>query len=284
MKAFTGPDAIGIYLTGGATNTSPAASLGGACSEKEVGALGIKVTKPLEGIVIENVSALNGEGEGTLHCNANGYFSYIPPDGLVGHSARLDPDTRAVIRGADTNKSIRVYRRRSGHATGEMKFEFKHPFNGVFAMEDITNAQREGGAVHYRAVMLVNHSPNKVVNITIWQTVLSWTQASFSLGSEAPVAGEIQTIVDEDTAPVDISFSTAEEASPIHIPDLESGEMYGAWIERDFPSSGKISRVEGIILHVKFSEVKTRVPFRLILPRRIYAQDFQFQIGHTLRR
>jgi hypothetical protein len=187
MKAFSGPDSLGVYLTGGSLNTDSASSLGGAISNQEVAGIAAIVTKPLPGIILENASPLNGEGEGILRWNNNETFSYTPPDGLEGNPARLDPDCRATIRGRNTNKSIRVYRRKSGNARGEMRFEFKRPYNGVFGMEDITDAQRQAGAIHYRAVMLYNHSPNRIVNISIWQTILDWTQASFSFGLETAV-------------------------------------------------------------------------------------------------
>lgn len=284
MRAFTGPDALGIYLSGGSNNADPAASLGGAPSETEVRALGALVTKGT-GLVVENVTAANGEGEGTIRKLADGTFAYTPPGATEGSPAALGPDSRVVLRGADLNKAVRVYRPRAASADGETRFTLMRPYNGVFGMEDVSDADRQSGAVHYRGVLLVAHGENSVVNGRVWQTPVDWLQGDFSFGLETPVAGEIQTIADEDTAPSGVSFSSADsEAGAIRLPDLGPGESVGFWVKREFPASGAMSRREGIILNFRYAEAKTRVPFRLVPARRVYVRDIVLQAGQILRR
>ena len=284
MKAFTGPDALGIYLSGGSTNTDPAASLGGARSDTEVRGLGALVTKGT-GLVIENVTAANGEGEGTIRKLASGKFAYTPPGATEGSPATLDPGSRAVLRGADLNKAVRVYRPRASAADGETKFTLMRPYNGVFGMEDLSDADRQSGAVHYRAVFFVNHGPNRIVNCRVWQTVVDRVQSDFSFSMETPVAGEIQTVADEDTAPSGVSLSTAgSEADAIRLPDLGPSESVGFWVKREFPVSGAMSRREAIILNIRYAEAKTRVPFRIVPARRVVVQKIVLQAGHILRR
>ena len=50
---------------------------------------------------------------------------------------------------------------------------------------------------------------------------------------EAPSAGDIQSIVDESTAPVGVTFyPAAGEANALSIGDLAAGANYGVWVRR----------------------------------------------------
>ena len=102
MEAYTGLDAIGFFLSGGASNCNPSDSLGGEISSKLIRGMGITYSKAIQGLVIEDATPENGEGEASIALDEDNNATYTPPDGQAGSAVSIAEGERKVLFGADT--------------------------------------------------------------------------------------------------------------------------------------------------------------------------------------
>jgi len=253
MAAFTGLDSVGLYLSGGATNYSPANSLGGAQSAKLIRGMLPVFNTPVQGLIIEDATPENLEGDASIAI-ASGQATYTPPDGLAGSAVAIAAGERAVLTGADTTKAVRVYRETGKTFLGTATFALKDAMNGVFAMSNVPDADRVAGSTVYRAIFL--QAFQDVEAILCWITTSG--QSSFQLATEEPDSGgDIQTISDEETAPGGLSWEDATaESTGILVGDsngdLLTDETYGLWIKRTFPPAGVVAAKEQVNFHLQF--------------------------------
>lgn len=64
------------------------------------------------------------------------------------------------------------------------------------------------------------------------------------VAKEAPVADEIQTIADENTAPTGVTWSSAvTKATGVDVSDMAAGDLYGVWMQR-VVTVGAVSEAE----------------------------------------
>ncbi len=256
MEAYRAIDALGLYLTGSASNHDPDVSLGGAASVCEVRSMGAIVANDcIPGLLIEQVFPANGVGAGSITVinSTTGRVQYTPPDGLAGDIEVLASGGRVLLTGADQTKAIRVYRVAGAKFEGTTSFDIVGNMNGVFAMKNVTDAQRQAGVTTYRAIILSAHGGFELTDLLIWAESESGAQASFELGTEATVGGEIQTIANETTAPSGVSFSAAvDEGSAISIASLSPSAGVGLWIKRILPASGVADIREDVTLNFFF--------------------------------
>lgn len=250
MEAYTGVDCVAFYLSGGATNRSPAASLGGAISVRAVRGMTAYYTSPVQGLVVEDATPENGEGVGQIAI-VGGTALYTPPNGTVGSAVAIAPGERKVLTGGtDAAKAVRIYRVAGQAFAGLAKFRLVDTMNGVLGMEDVPNADRVAGSVCYRAMFL------KVLGVVadelkLWVTTTG--QAAYALATETPSGGAIQTIADENTAPTSVTWVDAvDEASAVSLGDVVQDTTVGIWIRRTFPAAGTVAPKETINLHLKY--------------------------------
>lgn len=235
MDAFTGADSVGIYLSGGPENTDPAASLGGEMSVRLVQGVSPIFTAPVQGLIVEDASPENEEGSATITI-LNDTAAYTPPDGLPGPTVTIAEGERKVLHGADTSKYVRIYREADKAFAGLVKFDLVDTMNGVISMDNVPDAERVAGSIVYRAVFLEGFQA--VEDIQSWLTT-SHGAAVYSLATETPDSnGTIQTISDEYTEPVGLSWQVAaSEATAKAIGDLAEDETIGLWFRRIFLGS-----------------------------------------------
>jgi hypothetical protein len=253
--ANSGVDALGLFLTGGASNGDPDLSLGGARSSAKARGLGVIVSSPIPGIKIENVYPACEEGEGSLSVGSDGAsLLFTPPDGLEGEAVPIGVGERKIVTGEDPEKAIRVYRE-SGYpdlVAGRLStLKFLNAMNGVFGQGNLTSAQRAAGRTTYRAIMLYGQA--NVEQLKLWMPPVGGSQAVFSLASESPVAGVIQTIANETTAPTGVTWVTpTTEAGALLIPLVGLGGSMGLWVRRVFPAAGTVAVRENFNLTIRY--------------------------------
>ena len=141
MDAFTGPDAVGIYPSGGADNADASASLGGVMSSKLAKGLSPLYTRPVQGLVVEDASPENGEGAATVAI-LNGNATYTPPDGQAGPAVAVAEGERKLLFGWDNRKYVRVYRELDKAFAGVARFGLETMLSGVISMADVSDADR----------------------------------------------------------------------------------------------------------------------------------------------
>lgn len=238
-------DALGLFLTGGATNTNPDLSLGGLPSSRRVRGLGSIVDYPIVAALrIDNVYPANGEGVGTLSITATGELTWTPPGASAGTPVAVPAGESRIVAGTDANKAVRVFKEAGLTAlpsTSEA-VELVPIMNGALAHANVSHAQRLAGVTTYRAIALVAPGAYGVTDLRLWMPPVADAQAVFSLATETPVAGSIQTIANETTAPTGLSWSTpTSEGSALRIPPISPGSPIGLWIRRVFPASGSMN-------------------------------------------
>lgn len=246
-EAYTGHDRIGIYLSGGASNGSPAAALGGAMSGRLVRGMTPRYINPVAGVVIEDATPENGPGVGSITIT-DGVAVYTPPDGAAGAGVTMAEGERKVLTGADVAKAVRVYRAPGHLFTGTTTFGLVDVLNGVLAMGNVADAVRAAGGVHYRGFFVKALADS--TNIRLWVTTTG--QASFALATETPVADAIQAIANQTTAPTGRTWVAAvDSASALVAGNLAAGASMGIWVRRTFPAAGTVALNELVQLHLQ---------------------------------
>lgn len=252
----TGVDALNLYLTGGASNTNPHSSLGGAVSSTRVRGLGAIVEDPIPAIRIDNVYPACGEGDATLSVNADGELVFTPPGLDAGDPVAIAAGESKLVTGEDEDCAIRVYREAGLPFVGTSTLRLVNALNGVLAGRNVTNAQRVAGVTTYRAIMLHALSAFAVLGVKLWIPAVGGAQASWELAVEEPVAGAVQSIANEQAAPTGLSWVAATtEGSALAIASISPNAYKGIWIKRIFPAAGDVAAREVTQLSMKFQGV-----------------------------
>jgi hypothetical protein len=256
VDGLQGVDGLGLYLTGGSSNTDPDLSLGGVISSKEVRGLGPIISNPIPAMRIDQVMAANGEGIGLLSADASGDLTYTPPGGSAGSSVSIAAGETKIVSGADVNKALRVFRE-SGlsmvQTLGGAALNLRIAMNGVLAQANVANADRVAGLATYRALMLSAHGPFGVLRVRIWLPPVAGLQSTFAIGLDPVIGSPIQTIVDEETAPIGVSFSSpTTEGAALTVQVIGPGNPRGLWIRRTFPAAGVVSALEKVQMALKY--------------------------------
>lgn len=242
-----GVDALACYLTGGSSNTDPDASLGGAISSRRVLGQGFPLTSPIPGVRIDHVFAANGEGDGELSVDANGDLVWTPPGDTAGDPVTIAAGDSAIVSGEDESKAVRVYRESGLRFSGISTVGCVASMNGVLGQADLTSAQRAAGRTTCRAFALKAQGPYPVAGIRLSFPSVSGAQATWTIAAETPVAGAVQSVVSESTAPTGLSF-----ASTLYVPAISAGSWVGVWIKRVWPVSGTVAARELVDLAVSY--------------------------------
>ncbi len=248
-EAYTGLDLLGMFLSGGASNLLPSASLGGLISSKLIRGMSPIYTVPVQGLIVEDATPENGEGTASISISGNN-ATYTPPGGSAGSAVAIAAGQRKLLTGVDDTKAVRIFRESGKTFSGIATFELVDMLNGVVGMSDVPDADRQAGSVTYRALFL------KALGNT--EDILAWIttdgQAAWALATEEPESDDtIQTISDEDTAPGGVAWVEAvSEGTAIDIGNLLEDEIIGLWIRRTFPAVGTVATEEQVNFHLQF--------------------------------
>jgi hypothetical protein len=257
MDIYSGPDSLGVYLTGaasdGAAQSVPGDSLGGYRSSSEVSPCGWQLSSPCGGIFIDAIGFGNDTGSAEIRA-ASGSFYYSPPGIDEGEGIALTDDSSGVLTGATGSGSVRITRDLALSPTGTLVFTIVDIFGGAIGGRNLTNAERTDGVTTYRAVMLRAHGAYGVLDIKAWVGSDTDTQSTISLGYETPDGdGAIQTIADEETAPSGISWdSGTTEGTGLYHKTIDVSHNLGLWIKRESPSSSDAAAKEKIQVCLSF--------------------------------
>jgi len=252
MDAYTGLDSVGLYLSGGASNYDPDASLGGQISSHLVQGMIPVISAQIPALVIEDATPENGEGPASISIIGSS-ATYTPPDGVAGSGVAIAAGERKVLLGADATKAVRVYRESGLLFEGTARFDLRDAINGVLAMGNLADADRIAGSTVYRAIFL--KALGDITDLLCWITTDG--QSTYSLAAETPDSTDtIQDISDETVAPSGLSWIDADsESGAIDLtdsPGMVAGDVVGLWIRRVFPASGVLAARETASLHVQF--------------------------------
>lgn len=246
-----GVDALGIFLTGGAANRDPAASLGGAPSATRALGLGRGAQAAIPGLSLQHAFPANGEGAGTLAVGADAAVMWTPPGAAAGAAVAVAVGETRLVEGADPNRALRVAREAGLRWSGVATVNLVSSMNGALGQADLTSAQRAAGRTTYRAFALRAIGDARVAELRLWLPPVAGAQAAWSLAAERPVADAVQAIADEATAPAGLVFAAApSQAQAIYIPFIDPGAWVGLWIRRAWPAAGTLAARELVDLTV----------------------------------
>lgn len=107
--------------------------------------------------------------------------------------------------------------------------------------DDVSSAEATAGDIEYRCVYVDNnHGTLTLLSAKIWiknQTPSSDTDVAIGLGSSA-VNGIEQTVANENTAPVGVTFSSPSDlAGGLALGDIPPGQHKAVWVRRTVNAS-----------------------------------------------
>lgn len=104
--------------------------------------------------------------------------------------------------------------------------------NSIF--DDVSGAEETAGDVEYRALYIYNSGDQVAEGVKIWltDTVDAQTIIAIALAGEG-LNATMETIANENTAPVGESFSTpTTEGAGLTMGNIPAGQHYGFWVRR----------------------------------------------------
>ncbi len=215
--AKTKSDALGYYL-------SNPAGLGGMRTDIPIATLDPVISSPIGPVVIENISPSCGEGAAYIKATSTAALAFKAPGDDYGTAVTVAANTSVLLESLTPAKSVRVYRDSVYNANslgGVMSLDLVAGMNNVIGGPNATQDASDDYACFY----LYNHSDRDIHGISISKSSISGV--TILLAKESPVAGEVQTIADSETAPSGLSWG-----STVSITTLAMGESIAIWRHR----------------------------------------------------
>jgi hypothetical protein len=216
-----------VYLTGGASNAATASSLGGVVSSTEVLSQSASGLTTLTGVTIGNAMG-NTEGNGTLAYNATAQtITWTPPSGTTGTAVDISTNGTYFVQGGSSGGAliITVVSASLPTATTSNTIAIANLDNKMFA--DISKDESDTGITKYHCFALKNTGTDAKKSVTIWIASNTPGQDGISIGVAKAAAGDGATtgidavIADENTAPVDVTFTApATKETGLSVGDL----------------------------------------------------------------
>lgn len=245
-----------IYHTGADATDRPQpdalACLGGLRSSTRVLTLETNrlAATQIPSLRIDHVGAGNTRGNGVIEATGAATLRWAAPGDSPGGEVTITAGTPATLHsgaGAALVVTLTEERQLGGMETVQLLDVINNAIGG----RNVTEAESTAGEDIYAGIILV--AGEAIDNLDIWIDADSW--AGVALGTEElDVEGGIQTIADDTTAPVDVTFSTPTSGSPLAIGSLAAGEGIGLWIRRTIGTAAAASAINRIILGVSYDD------------------------------
>lgn len=121
--------------------------------------------------------------------------------------------------------------------------------------DKVTSAEAAAGSVKYRCFYV--HDANATLTLEaakVWISQLTSstdTEIAIGLGSSA-INGTEQTVVDEDTAPTAVTFTTpVTEGTALAIGDIPAGQHKAVWVRRTVNAGAAADNLDNAIITFK---------------------------------
>jgi hypothetical protein len=231
---------LNLYFSGGAANSTPGASLGGAKSSAQPVSQTAAAPTNVTGVAI-NYAAGNAHGNGSLaytHSTtsltwaSSGNGAATPVDVSADGNYLLEDDAGGYLEITVTAASL------PGADASDADIAVAASAQNLFA--DITKAIAYAGDDEYRCLYVQNDSATKTIfGASAWFVNTPAGDATFELGVDpAGANAAAATIADENTAPAGVTFASADSsASKLDLGvDLAPGDYIGLWLHRAVPA------------------------------------------------
>jgi hypothetical protein len=242
-------DDLRLYGSGaasdGAAQPDPDANLGGYRSASEIQSLA--VLGAMENVTIDRVADGYDPGAAGLESDGAGYLRWSGPGSSPGPWVAVgDGETKVLPDGSDSALGVRVTRSGAVPPQGTALIKLLEQYNGALGMPNISDAQRTAGRTIYRCLFLRNVSA-----VDIQRVVVRPEGENVQVAVETPVDGAVQTIADETTAPVGLTFY--DVSGSVRVAPLGAGGAVAIWLKRitNAGAAATARKVAGVILEVE---------------------------------
>ena len=245
---------IEIRFSGGATNTSPDASIGDAISTDATDGelLSQSATAPttITGVTINNAAG-NNTGDGTLtYTSSTQTLKWQDNSGTVGVAIDVSADgDYAIQAGGGGYLDVTVTAASLPGSNTTNTITIANVANDFF--DDVSKAESNTGDVEYRCFYYKNaHATESIVSNKLWidentpgQDVIAIALDPAGKNGTAAIPG------DESTAPAGVVWTAnpIDEASALDLGDLAAGEHYPFWVRRTVPAETDVAFPENTV-------------------------------------
>lgn len=235
-----------IFLSGGAGNSSPAASLGGIISSTRVLSQTATAPTTITGVTI-NDAAGNGVGDGVLSYVASATtLTWQPYGGSTGTAVDVGTSGKYAIQGGNNGGYLMVTVDASTLPGSNLSNTITIANQTNLVWDNISKAESLAGDTEYRCLYIKNtHSTDTMIDVKLWrgsdasgQDVISVELDPVGKGNGS-TTGVATTIALETTAPTGVTWTSnaISEATALSVGDLAAGECYAFWEKRVVPAN-----------------------------------------------
>jgi hypothetical protein len=226
--------------SGGASNVTPSADLGGAISTaggKRILSQSSTTPNTITGVVITDAFG-NPEGVGSLqYTNATKTLGWKPYGQTTYYGVSVSTNGTYLIGSSAGYLVVTVTYASLPSSDKVDSLTISNVQQNVF--DNVTAAQALAGKVSYRCHYVLNsHATDTAVDVRIWikTPTPAGDELAIGLGTSA-IGSTEQTIANETTAPTSVSFSApASYASSLVIGNLAAGQWKAVWQRRTVPA------------------------------------------------
>lgn len=231
---------LNLYLSGGAVNSDPQASLGGAKSSTEVLSQTAGSPTNVTGVMI-NYAAGNAAGDGTLaYTDSSTSLTWAgagagagdPVDVSSNGDYLVEDDSGGYIEVTVTAGSL--------PGSDQSDTDITIAFDAENLWDDIDKLESFSGHTDYRCIYVQNDGAETIFSAKSWIAAQAGGDATFELGVDPAGKNSTGTSIGSETsAPAGVSFSAADgEGSALSLGvDLGAGDYIALWIKRIVPAS-----------------------------------------------
>lgn len=231
-----------FVLSGGATNTNPSASLGGAISTDANGVIKSQsiTASTITGVTYDDAAG-NTIGNGTVTYTLTGQtLQWTPPGGTIGPAIAVGTNGVYALYGADGIGHIKVTVVAASlpGANTTQNPAIANQVNKLF--DDVARLEAVAGDIEYRCFYVKNaHASDSMSSMLLWIDMDTNGVDDLAIGLDpVGVSGTATTIANEDTAPAGVTFSApTTELTALGLGTLTFGQYYPVWIRRTVPVS-----------------------------------------------
>lgn len=238
-----------VYYTGGASNSDPSLSIGGAKSSVAVLSQTASALTTLTGVTI-NDAAGNGAGAGTLTYTASSTsLSWQPFGGSVGTAVVVSTDGDYAIQGGNNGGVLFVTVSAASlpGSTTSNTVTIANQTQKLFL--DTTKDESDVGVTKYHCFAIKNtHSTGKMKGVKVYITANTPGADTNSIYLDPLAVGTGSTnptaVATENTAPSASTFVTPDSythADALAVGDLEAGQVRYFWCKQLTPAGVSVA-------------------------------------------
>jgi hypothetical protein len=258
MSAATQAAQLQFRLSGGSSNTSATASIGGIMSTVAGGIilsqLATASASPIAGVTLGDANG-NALGSGTLtytYTSTTKTLKWTPPSGSIGDAVDVSSNGTYMLQGGSDGGTLLVTIVAASLPSASTTDTIAITAQDQKIFDDVLKTESDTGKTYYRCIYLYNSGTTATTDDKIDCEVYIDTNTpgldgiTIGLATQAPDTGGATgvsgtnypaAIADEFTAPAGVTFSAPTADAPLTAFDLSStaGSTYAKaiWIKRE---------------------------------------------------